>query len=82
MSIPYGKLDFEDEATRLYETEVREQFFAAAYDRFPNHQTSQILDAAEWILDEFAGAFSSRYSGSDWDSISEHLNTHIYNGLT
>jgi hypothetical protein len=82
MAIPYGKIDFESEASKLYESDEREQSFAAAYDRFPKYQSSQLFDAIDWIMDGFADKFAAQYAETDWEAISGHLGEHVHNGLT
>jgi hypothetical protein len=82
MSIPYGKIDFESEASKLYESDVRERLFAAGYARFPSYQASHLFDAIDWILDGFAEDFAAKYSESDWEVVSGHLSDQIHNGLT
>ncbi|MEH2539216.1 MULTISPECIES: hypothetical protein [unclassified Bradyrhizobium] len=80
--IPYGTIDFEAEALRLYDSDERERLFSEAYERFPNYQNAQLIDALDHIMDGFEQSFSARYSEAGWQAISEQLAEQVHNGLT
>ncbi|EHR01257.1 hypothetical protein [Bradyrhizobium sp. WSM471] len=82
MATPYGKIDFETEALKIYETDERERLFAGAYERFPGYQGAQMIDALDYIMDGFEQSFASKYTEGDWLAISEQLADHVHNGLT
>jgi hypothetical protein len=78
----YGKVDFEAETLKLYDSDERERLFAEAYERFPEYQGAQVLDALDYIIDGFEQSFASKYSEANWRAISEQLADHVQNGLT
>jgi hypothetical protein len=82
MALPYGKMDLEGEALKLYESDERERLFSEAYERFPDYQGAQLLDALDYIMDGFEERFASKYSEADWQAILEPLAEHVQNGLT
>jgi UDP-galactopyranose mutase len=82
MELPYGKMNFEAEASRLYESDECEKLFAAARERFPGYNDAQSLDALDYVMDGLESAFSERYTSEQWQSIAEHLSEHVHSGLT
>jgi hypothetical protein len=82
MAIPYGTIDFESEAQKLYEGDERERLFAEAYEPYPGYQELQLFDAIDYIMDGFDKNLGSRYSDTEWQAISDHLAEHVHNGLT
>ena len=73
MTMPYGKIDIEGEALKLYDSDEREQIFSAVYERYPAYQTSQMFDALDYVMDRFEELFASKYSEVEWRSNFEHL---------
>jgi hypothetical protein len=82
MELHYGKLHLESDAAKLYDSDERERLFAAARERFPEHQDEQMLDALDFIMDGFASAFAGNHTDDQWQSIADHLAEHVQNGLT
>lgn len=82
MELQNGKIDFESEAAKLYESAECERLFAAARERFPDYNDAQALDALGYILDGLESAFASGYTDDQWRSIAEHLGESVHNGLT
>jgi hypothetical protein len=69
--IPYGKIDFEAEALRIYDGNERERLFSEAYERFPGYQDAQMIDALDYTIDGFEESFASKYSEADWPDMTD-----------